>query len=293
VLARRYLERWPEGERAGEMREWLVDYEADRGNHVGALRLLETAPSPDAERLAELRERAAEQALEASTRERRRDVRRSLLVETAREFEGTEAAAEAGRQLRALVETATPHHIRVSRSFLLENPEVAGPDGLALRPQLLDGELANGELHPEGVALLGGLSVEVAYVGPSGRTRKEPERVRERISEERLARVVALLEESQMHTLLTDRDARVEHDADRDRFFERARLGLADRPDLRPHAESTYTFLGMRERYGLVRGRESILPVEIVLQGSFDDWSLGAFPRIRMPKPTPDAFLYR
>jgi hypothetical protein len=49
----------------------------------------------------------------------------------------------------------------------------------------------------------------------------------------------------------------------------------------------------MRERYGLVRSREPILPVELVVQGSFDDMSLGAFPRIRMPKRTPDAFLYR
>lgn len=293
VLARRYLERFPDGVHAARMRAWLVDYEQDRGNQVGALRLLEASDDPDPERVARLRERAAEQALESSLHERRRDVRRRLLTEAARQFRGTEAGAEAGRALRELVETATPHHIRVRRSFLRENPRVAGPDGLALRPALLDGDLANGELHPDGVTLLGGLAVELAFVGPDGRQRGEPERVRERISEERLARVVALLEESQEHVLLTDRDARVEHDADRDRFFERVRLGLADRPDPRPNAESRYTFQGMRERYGLVRGRESILPVELVLQGSFDDFSLGAFPRVRMPKPTPDAFLYR
>ena len=49
----------------------------------------------------------------------------------------------------------------------------------------------------------------------------------------------------------------------------------------------------MRERYGLVRKRESILPVELVVQGSLQDMSLGAFPRIRLPRPTPDAFLYQ
>lgn len=293
VLARRYLERFPDGARAGEMRDWLIDYEKDRDNHVGALRLAEAVPDTDPERLGELRERAAEQALRASKDEQSRDVRRQLLAETAREFRGTEAGAEAGRELRTLLETATPQQIRVSRGFLRENPVVAGPRGLGLRQGLLDGVIPNGELHPEGVTLLGGRGIEIAFVGQGGRERAEPERVRERISEERLARVVALLEERWMHTLLTDRDARVEHDADRDRFFERARLGLADRVDTRAHAESTYSFLGMREKYGLVRGRESILPVEIVLQGSFEDFGLGAFPRIRMPKPTPDAFLYR
>jgi hypothetical protein len=49
----------------------------------------------------------------------------------------------------------------------------------------------------------------------------------------------------------------------------------------------------MRERYGLVRGRESILPFEIVVQGSLPDVSLGVFPRMRPPRATPDAVLYR
>jgi len=31
----------------------------------------------------------------------------------------------------------------------------------------------------------------------------------------------------------------------------------------------------------------------LVLQGSFDDLRLGAFPRWRAPEQTPDAFLYR
>ena len=49
----------------------------------------------------------------------------------------------------------------------------------------------------------------------------------------------------------------------------------------------------MRERYGLVRGRESILPFDLVFQGNFQDLGLGAFPRWRLPEETPDAFLYK
>jgi len=71
------------------------------------------------------------------------------------------------------------------------------------------------------------------------------------------------------------------------------RIGLADDEQLSPDARSSYAFRGMRERYGLVRKRESILPVELVVQGSIEGMSLGAFPRIRMPRPTPDAFLFR
>jgi hypothetical protein len=49
----------------------------------------------------------------------------------------------------------------------------------------------------------------------------------------------------------------------------------------------------MRERYGMVRARESILPFDLVFQGSLSDLSLGVFPRIHAPAETPDSFLYR
>ena len=293
VLARRYLERFPDGLHAAEVRSWLVDFEADRGNHVGALKLAEAAPAAEPGALAELRRDAAEQALGVSRKERRRDVRQQLLRQVAQDFRDTEAGRRAGELLREELLRTSPQQIRVSRGFLVEQPRVAGPEGLGLRPELLDGKPWNGELHPDGVTLLGARVIELAFLAPSGRAGDEPERVRQRISEERLARIVAQLEEAALRMARLDPDAPFEADADRDVFFERVRLGLVDEPDLRPGAESSYAFRGVRERYGLVRSRESILPVEIVLQGSFDDFGLGAFPRIRMPKPTPDAFLYR
>ncbi|MCP3987237.1 MAG: hypothetical protein GY723_22855 [bacterium] len=291
VLARRTLEREPAGSHTEQTRRWLVDFERGRGNAVGALTLLETAPGSSPGELAELLEAAGDQAYDASLKEKRRDVRIRLLQDAARRFAGTEGGQKAGEAAREELRTATSQHIRISRGFLLENPDVAGPEGLALRPALLDEEPDNGELHPEGVTLLGERVLEIAML--DGRPSQPPQRQRRRVSEERMARLVAQLEEATLHTLLTDRDARVEHDADRDLYFERARLRSLERADGRPHAESDYTFLGMRERYGLVRGRESILPVQLVLQGSFEDFALGAFPRVRMPKTTPDAFLYQ
>ena len=291
VLARRTLEREPAGAHTEEARRWLVDYERRRGNAVGALALLESAPGSSPNELAELHNAAGDQAYEASLKEKRRDVRIRLLQDAARRFAGSEGGQRAGEAAREELRTATSQHIRISRGFLLENPAVAGPEGLALRPSLLDEEPGNGELHPEGVTLLGERVLEFAML--DGRPSQPPKLHRRRVSEERMARLVAQLEEATLHTLLTDRDARVEHDADRDLYFERARLHSLDHADGRPHAESDYTFLGMRERYGLVRGRESILPVQLVLQGSFEDFALGAFPRIRMPKTTPDAFLYQ
>jgi hypothetical protein len=293
VLARRYLERFPNGEEANAQREWLLDYEQGRGNRVAALRIAESAPAPDLALLTRLREEAAQQALEAARKERHLEVRVPLLQEVASQFPGTKGALEAGEDVRKEMERVSEQRIRVSKGFLLENPSVAGRDGLALRPELLDGELPNGELHPDGLTLIGADRIELAFVAASGRTGDEPVLRRERVGKERLARFVAQLEESSEQIARTDRDLRFEPDARRDQYFERARLGVADSVDVRPTARSNYEYIGLRERYGVVRGRESILPAEIVLQGSFTDFGLGAFPRLRLPKPTPDQVLYR
>jgi hypothetical protein len=292
LLARRYLEHHPRGDEAKELRAWLLAYEKRRDNYVGALLVAESAPNPDVKKIMKLREKAAEQALEATRKERRIEVRVPLLQEIASQFPGTQGALEAGADVRREMAEVSEQRIRVSKGYLLENRNVTGHAGLALRPALLDGELDNGELHPDGITLIGSGMIELAYVAASGSTSDEPVRRRQRISDERLARFVAQLDEATEQISRTDRDLRFEPDARRDLYFERARLGAADSVDVRPQARSHYEYIGLRERYGVVRGRESILPAEIVLQGSFTDFSLGAFPRFRPPKATPDQVLY-
>ncbi len=292
VFAARYLEREPEGEHAREVRGWLVRHLERRGNPAGALAVVEADPEAEGGDLARLRVEASAQALTFALEEEDLPTRVALLRKVGREYEGTPAARLAVDELRRTVREATPQHIRISRGFLTENPSVAGPGGLALRPELLDGDAGNGELHPDGVALLGGREVEIAYLGEGADPRDEPVLRRQRVSGERVQRVIAVLEEASLRKALTDPAYPVEYDADRDLFFERARLGLADQEHPSLEARSRYAFRGIRERYGLVRRRESILPVELVVQGSIDDLTLGAFPRIRLPKRTPDAFLY-
>jgi hypothetical protein len=289
--ARAYLTRYPEGEYAPAMREYLIGEESDIGNYLGAYELAKQGDT-DPETLADLRERAARQILELAKKEKRRDTRIFVAQRAAQEFQDTKAGHEAGNFVRSEVSKATPQQVRISRNFLQENPNVAGPEGFGIQPIWLDGNIRNGELHPEGVVLAGGQLIELRFVAAGGES-DPPAIVRKQVSGERLARVVALLEETSIRNELLDADNDQQPDARRDLFFEAARLGVAATPDTRPSAESTYVFKGMRERYGLVRGRESILPVDLVLQGSLPSMQLGAFPRIRTPKATPDAILYK
>lgn len=290
--ARAYLVRYPDGEYAPAVREFLIGQESDAGNYAAAYELVKEGET-DPDTIAELRELSAKQVFEIAKKEKRRDLRIFLAQRAAQEFPMTEAGREAGNFVRQEVSKATPQQVRVTRNFLLENAAVAGPEGLGIQPAFLDGSLRNGELHPDGVVLVGGQLIELRFVPASGKESDPPAVVRKQISAERLARIVSLLEETSMRNELLDPGNDQQPDARRDLFFEQARLGLTSAPDLRPAAESDYVFKGLRDKYGLVRGRESILPVELVLQGSLPSLGLGAFPRIRTAKPTPDAILYK
>jgi hypothetical protein len=293
VHARRYLEENPRGAHADEVRDWLEDFERGRENWVGALRVAEQRPGESDAELDVLRERAAEQAFDVASKEKRTDLRARLLGNVVRTFPETRAAAEAGRAAREQVLEHTTHSLQLSRGFLLENPDVAGPSGLDLSPALLDDDPRNGELHPDGVTWVGGRELSIAVLAESGDEDEPPRRLAIELSEPDLARLVARLEETSFRNSLLDSDDPLQPNAQRDTVFERARIGLADDVDERPAAEASYAYRGMRERYGMVRSRESLLPVELVVQGELDTLQVGAFPRLRPPKTTPDAVLYK
>lgn len=293
VAADLYLRRYPDGVHAKRLRSWLIDQERDRKHYVRAHSLAAEDPDFDREELAEMAEDAAKQSIEIADKQKRRDTRLSILQAAAERYPDTPSGERASLLVRETIEDASEQRVRISRGFLVENPAVAGPDGLGLRRELLDDDLHNAELHPDGVTLRGGRVVEIALVAESGDEKDEPAKARQTISRERLSRLVSLLEETTLRNALLDPLAEQASDARRDQFFERARLGVAEAPDVRATAESTFVFVGMREKYKMVRSRESILPVEIVVSGSLPDLGLGAFPRIRMPKETPDAVLYK
>jgi predicted DNA-binding protein len=293
IAGYRYLAREPEGQHTRQVADWLYDYETERKNWVAVLRLHDLQPQVDPLDRTVLIEKAADQRLAAADRAARRDWRGSILRGVVREYPDSDAGYEAGLRLRQELDDVSPQRIRVTRSFLLENPAVAGPYGLALNPTLLDDEVANGELHPEGITFLGGKVMEFALVPESGDKDDPPAKARERISPERLSQAVAMLDETVLLNNQIDDGEAVRPDAFRDHYLERARLGLVDDPDMRASAESDYVYESLREQYGMVRGRDSVLPFDLVFQGSLFDMSLGAFPRWRQPKETPDAFLYR
>lgn len=289
----RYLLRHPEGAHQREVVDWLYRYERGEDRYGRALRLADLMPEFPSDERRELVEKAAGEQVEQLERLDRRDQRASILRGVATEYPDSESGRDAGQLARKELEQASPQHIRISRGFLLENPSVAGDTGLGLNPTLLNGDVRDGELHEDGVVLRGGRVLEVLLTAEGRDEDAPPESRVQRISERRLVRLTAALDEAVRRNSLIDAGARFDADANRETYLEQARLGLTEEADLRPTAESSFVYESLRERYGAVRGRDSLLPFDLVFRGSLGDFSLGAFPRWRPPQETPDAFLYR
>jgi hypothetical protein len=289
----RYLLRFPQGEEMRPVVDWLYEYESGRERWGRALRMADWIPEFDEEKRLELVEKTAAERLARIDQVDRRDTRASTLRGIAQEFPDSDGGQLAGLQARSDREEASPQHIRITRDFLFENPSVAGPEGIGLNAKLLNKKLSDGELHPDGVILRGGLVLEILLVAEGADDdARATSRIR-KVSKERLMRIAVSLDEAVRRNSMIDVDARQRADASRDLYLERAGLGLTEEVDARPAAESTFVYQSLRERYGMVRGRESVLPFDLVFRGNMGDFSLGAFPRWRTPKETPDSFLYR
>ena len=289
----RYLVRYPNGEEQRAVIDWLYEYERDQERWGRALRLADWIPDLDPEERAELVEKTTEERLALVDDVEQFGTRATLLRGVAREFPDSEGGKAAGLRARAERFDASPQFIRITRGFLLENPEVAGYDGVGINPLLLNDDLADGELHPEGIVLRGGRVLEIRLVADGGED-DEPFTSRYvELSATRLRQLTAKLDEAVQRNSLIDADYRFDADPNRDTYLERASLGLTEEPDLRATAQSSFVYQSLRERYGAVRGRESVLPFDLVFRGSLGDFTLGAFPRWRPPRETPDAYLYR
>ena len=177
VHGRRYLELNPEGERTAEVRSWLSSFESKRDNWIAVYHLALQDLNFDPDQLSELREKAAEQAVEFARREERRDIRSAMYRQVAQGYPDTAAGQRAGEAAREEILHATPQQIQISRGFLVENPEFAGPRGLGLDPELLDDDPVNGELHPIGIVLIGGTRRQASIHRPERRRGGSPDRI--------------------------------------------------------------------------------------------------------------------
>lgn len=161
-----YVRNHPKSENAGEVYRVLADAYEERGMIERALTFHELAGSPK-EKIQALNDKAARALLNAANASSSRSSQESYLKAVLDYHPDSSAAAEATKKLAALAKDEN-QGLRMSKQFLLQNPEIWGPRGLGLKPSLFDGDPRNMEVADRGAILLDDGELMVFYQTPWG-----------------------------------------------------------------------------------------------------------------------------
>ena len=161
-----YVRNHPASESASEVYTVLADAYAERGMFDKAVHFQQLAGAPK-EKIAALKEKAASAMLAGATKNKNRSAQEYYLTTIIDDYPESPAAAEATKKLAELVKNDN-QGLRMSKQFLVENPELYGPNGLGLKSSLFDGKSTNMELAERGVNLLNDNEILVHYQTPWG-----------------------------------------------------------------------------------------------------------------------------
>jgi hypothetical protein len=161
-----YIRNHPQSENASEVYKVLADAYEERGMFDKAINFHELAGTPQ-EKIASVKEKAATALLNAAIKSQSRGTQEHYLTTLMDYYPDSRAAAEATKKLAELAKNDN-QGLRMSKQFLIENPEISGPLGLGLKGSLLDGDPRNMELADRGVNLLDGNELIVYYQTPWG-----------------------------------------------------------------------------------------------------------------------------
>ncbi|MGZ8497556.1 MAG: hypothetical protein ACXW5W_03955 [Candidatus Binatia bacterium] len=161
-----YVRSHPKSENASEVYRMLADAYEERGLIDRALTYHELAGSPK-EKLDALNDKAARALLNAASKSKSRSGQENYLKAVVDYHPDSSAAAEATKKLAALAKDEN-QGMRMSKQFLLEHPEIRGPQGLALKASLFDGNPRNMEIAERGAILLNDNDLMVYYQTPWG-----------------------------------------------------------------------------------------------------------------------------
>jgi tetratricopeptide (TPR) repeat protein len=147
----KYLRNTPPEARAPHVYEVLADAYEKEGQLDKAITYYQLAGK--AAEATRVQERAGEALLQMANQSQHQAQKESYLRTLLQHYPNTKAARRAAPQLRALT-LPENRGLRLSKAFLQENPDLVGPKGLTLKPELFDGNVSNVELTDDGITLL-------------------------------------------------------------------------------------------------------------------------------------------
>ena len=162
-----YVRSHPESENSGEVYRVLAEAYEKAGMYDRALTYYELAGEPGKAKVGELKEKTAKAFLAAAEKTRERDQQR-LYLKTILDYYPESPAAEEATKKLALLAKVENQGLRLSKKFLMENPELYGAGGLRLKPSLFDGDPRNMELADLGLNILSDREVLLHFASPWG-----------------------------------------------------------------------------------------------------------------------------
>jgi hypothetical protein len=145
----------------------LAEAFEERGMYDKAVSYYELSGTASKEKLASLKEKMAAAYLNAAAKNKERAAQESYLTTILDQYPESSAAAEATKKLAEMAKDEN-RGLRMSKQFLMENPELYGPRGLGLKASLFDGNTGNMELAERGVNLIGDNEMLIFYQTPWG-----------------------------------------------------------------------------------------------------------------------------
>jgi tetratricopeptide (TPR) repeat protein len=149
--AEKYIHETPSAERSPEVYDVLAKAYEKEGQLDKAITYYKLAKKE--ERVPRLQERAGEALLQLASQSTHQAQKEVYLRTLVAQYPKTEAARKALPQLREL---SLPENrgLHLSKEFLQEHLDLAGPQGLGLKRELFDGDPDNVELTDDGITLL-------------------------------------------------------------------------------------------------------------------------------------------
>jgi len=149
-----YVRAHPDSKDTTDVYTVIADAYEHNGMYEKALAYNEMSGRASDKKLADLKDKAAKNLLQAAARTQDRGAQEYFLKEILDNYADSEAAKDATQRLSRMTK-AENQGLRMSKKFLMENPELYGPQGLGLKASLFDGNLNNMELADKGVSVLG------------------------------------------------------------------------------------------------------------------------------------------
>ncbi len=148
-----YVRSHPQSASATEVYKVLAQAYEDVGRYDQAIAYYQMAGIEDEKRFSDLKDKAAKALVQVAEKSPDRETKESYLKLVLEDFPESSSANDATQKLASLAKVEN-QGIRMSKKFLMENPDLYGSQGLRLKPALFDGNPSNMELADKGVNIL-------------------------------------------------------------------------------------------------------------------------------------------